>query len=245
MRFATASDVARIEEICNDPRIRLWTAFDGAPPCRGEQYVAAPSFTILGEEGCFLVKHMEEQRYCFHTNLLPHCRGAKALAAAREALRMAFLHTDCRELVTMVPGNMPHAALMARLAGLRQRFERPNIWLANGVRFGMAFYGLTLEEWICIGSCVGVGHAFHARLHGELGMPAHPQDPVHDAFVGAAVEMIRAGQLHKAVATYNRFARFAFYEPVRIVSEEPLRIDIAQCVLRVEGEEFHLEESHA
>jgi len=245
MRLATPSDVQRIEDVCNHPLIRVWTACDGAPPCSGAQYVTAPSFSVVGDEGCFLAKHLDPGRYAIHTNLLPEFRGELAVQAAKSALAVAFLQTDATELVTFVPATIPHAKLLARRMGFRFLFNRAAIWPVNGERHGMEFYSLSIDDWIASGVCQAAGAAFHDRLHNSLHVTAHARDPIHDAYVGAAVEMIRAGNARKAITFYNRWARFAFYEPVEILSEVPLRIDIRQCVLRVEGDQFFMEASHA
>lgn len=237
MKIASLSDKALIEEICNDPRLRVWTSFDGAPPCDATKYLTKPSFSVVGTEGCFLALCLDAGRYVIHTNLLPHCRGEDAVKVAHEALRIAFIQTDATELLTMVPVTMPHAKLMARRMGLRHLFDRNALWPVGNERVAMGFYSLTLADWIVTGACAAAGQWFHDQLQDAT----HPDDPVHDAFVGAAVEMVKAGQPVKAIETYNRWARFALYEPAKIVSLDPLRIDIKHCVLRVEGDQFFKE----
>lgn len=246
MRLATMADRQRIEEICNDPLIRVWTACDGAPPCDAEKYLVPPSYTLMDERGCFLGLNIGPGSYVFHTNLLPTCRGFdSAPKAAAEALRVAFLQTDTQELLTMVPGNMPHVKMMARLMGFKHQFDRQALWPANGVKHDMGFYRLSLDEWILSGACQATGEAFHERLHHELNLPGHAQNKAHDAYVGAVAEMILVGNVSKAVETYNRWARFAMYKTIRVISESPLLIDIQQCVLKVEGAQFSLEAHHA
>jgi hypothetical protein len=176
---------------------------------------------------------------------MPHCRGEEAMRVAQEALHMAFVKTDAIELLTMVPGNMPHAKLMARRNGFRHLFDRPKLWHVSGERFDVGFYRLTLEEWIMTGIHSEAGRKYHNRLHHELGANDHPDDPVHDSFVGAAIEMVLSGNVTKGIDTYNRWARFALYQPVRVISTDPLRIDIKQCVLRVDGDQFFMEKHHA
>lgn len=245
MRLATIADKPRIEEICNDPLIRVWTAFDGAPACNATRYLTEPSFSVLGDDGCFLAHNIDPTRYVIHTNLLPSCRGERAVEASKKALALAFLTTDASELLTMVPATIPHARLLARQMGFRYLFTRRAVWPALGEMHNMGFFSLTLDDWILSGNCVSTGEDFHQRLHVELGAPAHAADPAHDAYVGAAVEMVLAGQVDKAIAIYNRWAKFALYQPVAIVSRDPLRIDIRQCVIRVEGAQFFMEAPHA
>lgn len=245
MRLATVADVPRIEEICNDPRIRVWTACDSSPPCMGKQYVSAPSFSVIGDEGVFLAKCIEPQRYVIHTNLLPEHRGAQAVELAREALNVAFTETDALELLTMVPHTVPHARVLAKQMGFRHLFTRHNVWPIEGVRHAMGFYSLSIDDWIILGACADSGSAFHRRLQEKMHETLHERDYTHDCYVGAAVEMVLSDNAHKAVSVYNRWARFAAYAPVSIVSEQPLRIDIRDCVLRVEGETFFVETHHA
>lgn len=245
MRLATISDKARIEEICNDPVIRVWTAFEGAPLCNATPYLTAPSFAVLGENGCFLAHNVEPARYIIHTNLLPNCRGERAVEASKQALAIAFLQTDATELLTGIPTVIPHARLLARRMGFQLLFNRQSIWPALGELHAMGFYAMTIDEWIRSGVCESVGREFHERLHSVFHQPPHREEAIHNAYVGAAVAMVRNGQAEKAVQVFNRWARFAMYEPISILSLEPLRIDIKTCVIRVEGDQYFMEEPHA
>lgn len=240
MRLATFADRGYIELVCNNPSVRMWTAFDGAPLCDASKYLRDGSFAVVFEGGCWLAKLVAPCRYVIHTNLLPAVRRSSE-ALSRQALALAFLQTDAQELLTMIPQTIPHAKLLARRMGFRHLFNRLGVWPADGKRYDIGFYGLSLDDWITRGACSQAGREFHDRLHGELGLESHPDDAVHDAFVGAAVEMIKVGNVGKAVAVYNRWAQFAFYEPISLISENPLRIDIKQCVLQVQGDEFTVE----
>lgn len=242
MRIATYADKARLERIITDPLLRTWTAFDGADPsCDAGRYLTIPSFAVIGDEGCFLAHNIGHGRYVVHTNLLPECRGAQAIRAGREALRIAFLQTDCTELVSMVPGNMPHVRWFAKAMGFRHAFTRTNLWPVAGTKFDMDFVELTVDDWIRQGHCRTKGEWFHEKLNDN----SHGPDPVHEDYVGAAVEMISSGRVSKAVRTYNRWAAFALYDQIKVLSEDPLRIDIRSHVLRVEEGNFNVEASHA
>lgn len=243
MRIAAFADKDMVERICNDPMIRAWTSFEGAPLCDATRYLTPPNLVILFEGGCFLLDCIEPTRYVVHTNILPGCRGIEGLRAARYALALAFLKTDMLELLSMVPVSNPQADWFARANGLALRFTRKALW-PNG-RQDIRFYGLTIDDWIASGICSEYGKQFHRRLHDQADAEPHPDDPIHDAYVGAVVELIREGSVSKAVSVYNRWARFALYEPISVISEEPLRIDIKQCVIRVEGDSFTVEASHA
>ena len=241
MRMATTADEALIERICNDPSVRA-AAADGAPPCVARPYLTPPSFCVVGDEGCFLAKHIESTRYVIHTNLLPSLRGARAVEASREALAIAFLQTDALELDTIVPGNIRHVDLFARQMGFRYQFSRADFWPQGGKLHDAAFFTMTVMDWVFSGACEGAGVEFHQRADGIVN---HPPDPWHDMAVGAAVKMARAGRPDKAVAVYNFWARLAGYRQISIASRNPLRIDIHSCVLLVEGDQFFVETPHA
>lgn len=245
MRLATLADKDLIESICNDPLIRTWTAFQGAPLCDATKYLTAPSFAVVGEQGCFLAHHLDGTRYVIHTNLLPEFRGERAIEASKEALALAFLKTDATELLTMVPATIPHARLLARQMGFRLLFNRQNVWPVEGKWFSMGFFSLGIDDWIRSGACVKSGQKFHMRLHDELNVPSHAEDDTHNAYVGAAMEMVLVDNTRKGVETYNRWAKFALYKTIEVMSYTPLLIDIKQCVLRVEGNQFFMEAPHA
>lgn len=245
LRFATIEDRELVESICNLPEIRSVTSFEGAPPFDALPYLTAPSFTVVGDEGCFLALHLDETRYAIHTNLLPAFRGASAVNAAHEALALAFLGTDATELLTMVPSTNKQARVLARQMGFRLLFSRPDFWPRDGVRHPLDFFALSLDDWIRSGVCAPAGEFFHRWLHSQPGLPAHRADGVHDAYAGAALTMAVAGRARKAVEIYNRWARLAFYETISVLTEEPLRVDIKHCVLRFEGDQLNVEARHA
>lgn len=148
MRFATHDDIPRIEEICNNPVIRIWTAPKGWPACKAEPYVIYPNFTIIGDEGCLLVAHIDTNRYALHVNLLPHCRGQKGIAAGKEAMAMVFSRPEVGELFAVVPRCIPQSIWMARKFGFIHQFDKPAMWDVGGVKFDVCIYQLTREQWI-------------------------------------------------------------------------------------------------
>lgn len=259
MRLATPADREQIERIFNDPAIRA-NAADGAPPFSASRLVD-PSFAVIGEEGCFLAMCVEPSRYIVHTGILPAYRGERAAVASFAALAIAFCETDALELETMVPATTPQARLFARQMGFRYRFTRERLWPARGELHDVAFLSMTVLDWALTGACEGSGAWFHEQMEAKrralnfgmqgstlgvgLHIEPHPQDTTHDAVVGVVIEMVRAGRPDKAVAVYNYWARVAGYQQIAIVSRNPLRIDIRQCVLKVEEDQFIVEAPHA
>ena len=52
--------------------------------------------------------------------------------------------------------------------------------------------------------------------------------------------MIFAGQVDKAIILYNRWARFAMYAQIRLVSRDPLIIDQHDALILVQGQDFEV-----
>lgn len=241
MRIAVAEDKALIEHIVNHPELRKFNSHDGAPFCDAAKYLKSPSFVLIGNEGCFLLKAVGPCRYDVHTNLLPECRGRDALDVARYAMDLVFSRTDAEELYTMVPANNPAAAWFTKAMGFRFRFKRERVWLQGGVSHDARYYSITVDDWVLRGSRAGVGRIFHERLHSKAPqLDKHSDDPVHDAYVGAAISMMNK-QPVKALSLYNRWARFAGYEPIEVVSKDPLVVDIKSCSLKFENGTFAVE----
>ena len=69
-------------------------------------------------------------------------------------------------------------------------------------------------------------------------MTVHEDDVVHNQYVGATIEMIRGGQVVKAIAFYNRWAVMSNYKKISVVSENPLIIDIDEARLQIENNNF-------
>jgi hypothetical protein len=149
-----------------------------------------------------------------------------------------FAATDCLEIVTKVPVTNRPADMMARRVGFREAFRRPGAWEDGS---DIAYFALTLDDWRAKDeAALSEGRAFHAMLEaakisaGSEG-PTHPDDDAHDRAAGAAMMMARAGNYRKAVWSYCRWARFAGYQPIELVSEAPPVIDVQDALLTVQG----------
>jgi hypothetical protein len=259
-RLATPHDHATLSAIVMHPSVRMANAHDGAPAFDPSRYTGSDgcSFAVIVSEpppmmdgsgipvGCFLAFAIERGAYTVHTNLLPSCRGSRALEAAAEALEFAFVRTDAEYFTTMVPDNNPRALWFAHWMGFRDTFKRKAQWLHGSVFHDVQHLRMDVDDWIQRLTMVEVGQHFHHALVERGGHVDHPDDAVHDAYVGAAWAMAAAGRLPKGMAIYNRFARCAGYEPYRLLGESPIRIDIGDCVLRADKDDFLIEEkAHA
>lgn len=218
-RLATPADDALLASIVLHPDVHATNgggAFDPA------HYTAHPkNFAVVVDGGCFLADALERASYGIHTNFLPSDRGRHAVEQSADALRLAFTATDAETLYTKVIGQRS-TALFAHLMGFKDTFQ-------SG---GAQFMRMDIDDWVLRDPEVSnVGEAFHEAL-GELA--THDHDPVHDRFVGAAVQMLRAIQYEKAERIYGRWARHTGYQPFTFISAEPARIDIGTCVLALQ-----------
>lgn len=203
-------------------------------------FLADPRNVALAtEHGCFLCHWHSPGVYEAHTQFLPAGRGRHALEAAFSASRWMFTRTDCMELLTKVPHSNPRARWLAERIGFRAAFERNVEGLGQ-----TTFFHFLYQDWAA--KAPGMqerGEWFHARLEALRGSPpGHEHDPAHDRYVGIAAETILAGQVAKGVVLYNRWARFAGYHPATVVCESPLILDIGDGLIRVEGNDFVIQE---
>ena len=102
-------------------------------------------------------------------------------------------------------------------------------------------FSIKIQNWVKTAPLlVERGRWFHRQLESEferLGRAhiAHADDPEHDRYVGAAVEMLSAAQIYKAVNFYNRWAVMAGYQALALVSADPIVVDIGDAKARVSG----------
>lgn len=182
--------------------------------------------------------------YEAHTTILPEARGKQGLEIVREALSWMFMQTDAVEIFTRCPqGNIAAKALARAIKGEYQ-FTNANGWTYGKEIVSADIYNLTIQRWMQTAPWLeDAGEWFHNRLTDEYASAGkteevHPDDPIHDRYVGAAVGMILAGQFHKAVIFYNRWAVMAGYQPIKIVTTNPLIIDIRDCMLCIRDGTF-------
>ena len=226
---------AGLNAVANDPSVRPWLGGEGALDF--SQFASDPANVLWeGEGGGFVVLKHEPGLYEVHTLFLPSARGAAAVETSREGLRYMFLATDCVELLTKCPADNPAAIGFARDAGFQLKFTRKGGW-KDGV--DLYFYSLSFDRWVGRDEVMKLsGEAFHAeleRVKAQAGspLPTHPDDEAHDRTAGAAVEMVRAGNVRKAVWLYNRWARFAGYASIDLLSESPPVIDVRDAIVTV------------
>jgi len=259
-------DAERLNVIANDPEIR--PLLGGVGELDLTEILSCPAnFALETEAGGFVFHCLERAQYEMHTLLTRAARGAKALELAAEALRYMFTQTDCVEIVTKVlelaaealrymftqtdcveivtkvPATNKPADFMARRVGFRQTFVRRRAWDGET---DLSFFVMNLDDWRGRDALVAIrGHDFHemlaaAKFVAGSELPIHPDDEAHDRAAGASCMMAAAGQAHKAVWSYSRWARMAGYQTIELLGDAPPVIDVRDAILTVRGGELEI-----
>lgn len=225
-----------INRFLNHPEVFPWVSGGRPAPLDATQVVADPNNVVLCcDWGGVVFAKLRLGFFEAHTAVLPEGRGGGTLALGRAALEWMFSRTDAVEILTRVPrGNVAGSAAM-RAMGVPVWFTTQPIWPTPSGPVPMGVYRLHLFDWIVLErEALGrAGELFHVKLAAAGGLADHPDDPVHDAHVGAAIGMIEGGQAEKGVTAYNLWATMAGYGQISIASPDPLTIDIGTALIDV------------
>lgn len=199
---------------------------------------------LAGEFGTVLFIQHQPGIYEFHTNVLPEGRGAWMVKSSQFAFNWMFTKTDAYELITECPQGNVSARAGARAVGCTHVFTTRPIWSMGDELVSVDVCSILIQHWIKNAKGISaIGKWFHNNLENQykiLGrsLETHAEDEEHDRYVGAAMEMIRSGYIFKAITFYNRWAILARYKPINLVSLDPLVIDINDCKLRIDEDDF-------
>lgn len=226
--------------VVNDPSVYEFVKGNATGRIDLSSVVKNPDNVLLMDEhgGVLFLKH-NPGVYEAHTQVLPAGRGEWALNMANEALDWMFTKTDCMDVMTRIPAGNHAARAMAKNLNGRLEFRLQKGWVQGDEVVHADIYSWQVPGWMANSpSLIAEGMLFHHKLEQEyarLGKeePQHPLDPVHDRYVGAASLMFRAGQTHKAVVFYNRWAGMAGYAPISVVSEDPIIIDLQESLVQI------------
>jgi hypothetical protein len=235
-------DPAVVNAVVNDPTVKPWVAGGIEGDLDVSPVLADPrNIALFGRHGGVIFTWVQPCVYEAHTQVLPQGRGAWALQMVHATASWLFAGTDALEVLTRVPhGNRGARALVQAVQGVFE-FTNPLGFVLDGELVPADIYSLTIQTWMRTApGLVERGHWFHDAVEREfdrLGVKRveHSDDDVHQRYAGAAVEMALAGQFHKSVALYNRWAAFAGYPGARVLSLDPPQIDISDCVLTIEN----------
>lgn len=245
-------DADAINQIINHPSVFQYASTQGVDRLDVSPLVADKrNVLLMAEGGGILCLWQEPCVYEVHTNFLKPDRERQSQAGpyirnmCLAAYRWMFTHTDCIYLLTRIPAHNRAAAVFSPLVGWVKEFERKAAWATvDGEMVDVTYHALRYDDWVRkTPDLMRVGREFHElleaefRRHGHAEKP-HPDEDCHDLHVGACVEMILAGQIDKALEFYNRWARFAGYGPIALVSRAPAVIDIGTSLLQVKDGAF-------
>ncbi len=245
-------DPAEINAILNDPAVFKYAAAQGFQKLDVTPLIADErNVLLMADGGGVLCIWCDQNTYEVHTNFLKPDRAKQSQSGpyirnvCLAAYRWMFTRTDCMTLLTRIPHHNRAALIFSPLVGWVPEFERKAVWPAiDGEMVDMSFCSLRYDDWVRkTPDLMRIGRAFHARLsdefrrHGAL-EEQHADEDCHDLHVGACAEMISGGQIDKAVALYNRWARFAGFGEMAIVARNPAVIDIGNALLQIVGETF-------
>lgn len=243
--FKRDFNAVRINRVVNDPSVFPEISLLGQGPMDLTTLVHdLRNIVLMCDEGGIVAHWREPGLYEIHTQFTEKYRGVSAVKTVREMVSWLFLQSPAMELQTQIPAvNQAAHSLVKAISG-RLEFERDGVWqLADGTSCRMDYYTLRYSDWLysawAMGGLAARGEWFHARLDQAkvafLQAPeSHGHDAAHDVNVGATIEMIFAGEVEKALTLYNRWARFAGFAEVRVVSAKPLLIDIQDAVILVD-----------
>jgi hypothetical protein len=244
MLIERARDAVFINRLANDPAVRPYMLAPPGPIDFSSALSGERVYGIQGEHGAMLFHNVVPQVFEIHTMILPDGRGPWALEFARAAVDWLFCRTAATEVYTRVPeGNVAAMALTRACGAKPEQKVTQNI---NGMGVPLEIYSGRLQDWVRIAPGLEErGKTFHVKLvnkYAAMGITekVHPEDPWHNRHVGAAVGMILGGQFIKGVLIFNRWAAMALAPAMRIVSQDPLVLDISDCRIEVQGDDFEI-----
>lgn len=195
--------------------------------------------TPCGKGGYILENH-GNGHYVSHTLATPSARGKPMYRLMQEGFHFLFVHADCQEISTFVADQNIAAIKWSHLAGFKPTFRRephPMV-LFEDQPANCQFFHQTIDDWVLrTKGLKQEGEHFHDIIEAALGHENHPEDPIHDRYVGATMMMCKAGNALKAIPFYNKWAKLAGYTPSTILTLQPLTINIGNAILQmVNGE---------
>lgn len=215
-----------LNEVLNHPRVRPWVA-SGSEVLNVSAAVANPkNILLMGEHGGCMFFYMQEGVYEVHTQVLPQGRGEWVSALTEACARWIFTRTPCYEVVTRVPEGHLAAKVAAIARGMRFEFTRQKECQFRGQLVDVSLYSWRIQDWIAQADALEeLGQRFHEMLHAAaikhgVKDPEHADDPNHNRYVGAAIEMGLYGHIVKGVLWYNRWAYMARHAPIILLQRE-------------------------
>lgn len=228
---------ARLARVMQHPDVRKWIAPYPVPEDLDPSVLVSDlrNVLLMCDTGGALFVALDELGTSLelHTQFLPEGRGRPVVAFMHQALEYVFTHSPCVEVVTKVPVHNHAARALAHHFRFDLDAVRADSWRLDeaGATSDIEFYGYRWSDWIRHSPLLAAqGATFHTRLDSEcerLGLPhaVHASELWHDRVVGATLATAYGGHVDKALILYNRWARFAGYTPVRLVTRLPMVVE--------------------
>lgn len=237
-------DATFLNTVANDPSVRPWLGGDG--PLELSAQINNPlNLAGVSAEGGFVAQSLGDCRYEVHSLFLP-VKKTGAVKAMRAALDYIFSASDAMELITKVPDDNTSARGLAILAGFRSLFSAQMPWSA-GVRKLIDVRVIELDEWALRSqAALESGQWLHRQFadvltaRGSVLPPHSAKDDVHDRMAGAAMLMIRTGNIAKGVLFYNRWAALAGYPLIKWLRDHPTILDLEGMIVEISGDRIEV-----
>lgn len=232
-------DAGKFNEIANHPEVKPWLGFHSSHVIDFTDLVgngANYCFLTPCGRGGYMLHNQGGGHYVAHTLAMPEARGRPMHRLMQAGFEFLFVNTDCVEISTLVPDGNEAALRWTELAGFREVFRRETLWncLIDDKPVGGTFFNQSFEDWV--GRAPGLkaeGEKFHELIEAAVGKENHPDDPIHDRYVGATILGCRAGNAPKAIQKYNRWAKLTGYQPATILNIHPLLLNIGNAILQM------------
>lgn len=240
------TNAARINEIINHPSVRATVAdvedgvLDVSNIVNNEL-----NYVLIGEHGGIIIHCLIPGVYEVHTQILPEGRGPWTLDFLAAVQHYMFTKTDCFEGVTRIPHGHVAAKAAALAVGMTPEFQRPACRFKGRI-VPVDVYSIDIMKWASTSPFLEeIGREFHDAMQSQWEKnggteQVHDDDPNHNRYVGAALEMARGNQVLKAVSFYNRWARVSRHSGVQIVQAEPTVVEFDIGYLTVQNGQLHM-----
>jgi len=233
--------------VLNHPVVRPDVADPTEGPIDISQVVANPAHRVLGgAHGVTVWLKYFDGCWEVHTAILPEGRGKWAREFAEASLHHMFTATDCVEAITRVPQGHVAARTLTLSCGFHEHFVTPPECPFRGGKVPATIFILSLQDWAMRRPDLAeIGDGFHRWMNERLrGGQPHQPDDAHNRVVGAALEMLSAGNHRKAVIWYNRWAIAARHAQISLIGENPTQIRFDAGVLAFKDGTFSIERTH-
>lgn len=227
-------NAALLNSIANHPEVRPWLLGGEGEIDLTIPFANPANVALEAVNGGFFLPKLDAGLYEVHSIFAPDHPPGEAIEAGRAGLRYMFTATDAVELVTKVPVDNKPALGLARNLGFREIEKHES---GAGVGKPYSRYSLTLERWRALDEHLpALGEEFHRALEAAKeaagsALVTHAHDLSHDRAVGATVAMVMAGNPMKAAHQYNRWALFAGYAPIKLLSASPVILDVVDAIV--------------